>query len=474
MRHLPDAIDVLIIAPATAGGAGARAIVRMAGGGLDRLLNALFTPQSGGDFAKAGERPRLVAARLGPVLADEWGELDLEILHWPGPAGPMGGPLAEVQLPASTPLVDAVVAEACRQGARLARGGEFSLRSFLAGRLDLLQAEAVLAVVDARSPAELSAALDRMAGGAGRELKALRDAILDLLADIEAVIDFSDEHAPDAIPVAVQSFWGGVETRLSATSAALEAIASRLAARDTGEAGRLPRVVIAGPPNIGKSSLFNALVGHEAALVADEAGTTRDWIAARLEGEGVACLLVDVAGVDGGMAAGAIGREAAARAVAEAERADLVVVCRDAADEPSRTGSPRFDATRRIDVITRCDRAPRWRVEAIPERSAAFLTSSRDGIGIDGLRRAILREVASLPAASTGATVRMRVGIDAARQSLAAAAAIAAAARTGAACDEAIVAAHLGRAIAALGEVTGAELGNDLIDRIFARHCIGK
>ena len=474
MRHLPDAIDALIIAPATAGGAGARAIVRMAGGGLDRLLGALFTPQPGGGFAKAGERPRLVAARLGPVLADEWGELDLEILHWPGPAGPIGGPLAEVQLPASTPLVDAVVAEACRHGARLARGGEFSLRSFLAGRLDLLQAEAVLAVVDARSPAELSAALDRMAGGAGRELKALRDAILDLLADIEAVIDFSDEHAPDAIPVAVQSFWGGVETRLSATSAALEAIASRLTARDTGEAGRLPRVVIAGPPNIGKSSLFNALVGHEAALVADEAGTTRDWIAARLEEEGVACLLVDVAGVDGGTGEGAIGREAAARAVAEAERADLVVVCRDAADGPTRGDGNRFQTARKIDVVTRCDRAPHARVEAIPEQSAAFRTSSRDGTGIDGLRRAILREVAALPAASTGATVRMRVGIDAARQSLAAAATIAEAAQKGAACDEAIVAAHLGRAIAALGEVTGAELGNDLIDRIFARHCIGK
>ena len=100
--------------------------------------------------------------------------------------------------------------------------------------------------------------------------------------------------------------------------------------------------------------------------------------------------------------------------------------------------------------------------------------SSRDGTGIHALRLAILRDVASLPAASAGATVRMRVGIDAARQSLAAAAAIAAAARTGAICDEAIVAADLGRAIAALGEVTGAELGNDLIDRIFARHCIGK
>jgi len=470
MRHSDDAIDALIVAPATAGGSGARAIVRMAGGGLDRLLAALFTPQPGGGFAKAGERPRLVAARLGAVLAGEWGELDLEILHWPGPAGPTGGPLAEVQLPASTPLVDAVAAEACRHGARLARGGEFSLRSFLAGRLDLLQAEAVLAVVDARSPAELSAALDRMAGGAGRELEALRDAILDLLADIEAVIDFSDEHAPDAIPVAVQSFWSGVETRLSATSAALEAIAGRLAARDTGDAGRLPRVVIVGPPNIGKSSLFNALVGHEAALVADEAGTTRDWIAARLEGEGVACLLVDVAGVDGGTGSGAIDREAAGRAVAEAARADLVVVCRDAAGEPSLAGSPGFDTVRRIDVVTRCDRAQGAFVDASPGAGDALHTSSRAGIGIDPLRQAVLREVASLPAASAGATVRMRVGIDAARQSLAAAAA----ARMGAACDEAIVAAHLGHAIAALGEVTGAELGNDLIDRIFARHCIGK
>lgn len=474
MRHSDDAIDALIVAPATAGGSGARAIIRMAGDGLAQLLAALFTTPSGRGFAAVGERPRLVAATLGPKLAGEWGALDVEILHWPGPAGPTGGPLAEVQLPASTPLVDAVIAEACRHGARLARGGEFSLRSFLAGRLDLLQAEAVLAVVDARSPAELSVALDRMAGGAGRQLQALREAILDLLADIEAVIDFSDEHAPDAIPVATESFWGGVGARLQATAAALEAIAGRLAARDTGDAGRLPRVVIAGRPNIGKSSLFNALVGHEAALVADEAGTTRDWIAARLEGEGAACLLVDVAGVDGAMAAGAIGREAADRASAEAAGADLLVVCRDATGETGRDGRPDFDGARRIDVVTRCDQVPEPVDDARSGGAAAIFTSSRDGIGIEVLRRAILREVASLPAASAGATVRMRVGIDAARQSLVAAAAIAAAARAGAAGDEAIVAAHLGHAIAALGEVTGAEIGNDLIDRIFARHCIGK
>jgi tRNA modification GTPase len=474
MRNVHD----LIIAPATAGGSGARAIIRIAGDGLDRLLATLFTPTPGNDFATPGKQPRLVATRLGPSLAVEWGHIDVDILHWPGPGGPTGGPLAEVQLPASTPLVDAVIAEACRHGARLARGGEFSLRSFLAGRLDLLQAEAVLAVVDARSPAELSAALDRMAGGAGRELQSLRESILDLLADIEAVIDFSDEHAPDAIPVAAAAFWGGVEARLSATSAALEAIAGRLAARDTGEAGRLPRVVIAGRPNIGKSSLFNALVGHEAALVADEAGTTRDWIAARLEGEGVACLLVDVAGVDevagSRDAAGGIDREAAARAAAEAAAADLLIVCRDAADGPANRSGQRLDGMLRIDVVTRCDRVSEPVHHACSGVAATFRTSSCDGTGIAPLRRAILREVAALPAASAGATVRMRVGIDAARQSLAAAAEIAGAAHKGAACDEAIVAAHLGHAIAALGDVTGAELGNDLIDRIFARHCIGK
>ncbi|MGB8852550.1 MAG: tRNA uridine-5-carboxymethylaminomethyl(34) synthesis GTPase MnmE, partial [Pirellulales bacterium] len=183
----------LIVAPATVPGPGARAIVRLAGDGLDGLLTRLVTAQGSG-FARPGESPRVVPARLaGSGLGAEWGEVPVEILHWPGPGGPIGGPLAEVQLPASAPLVEAVVAEACRHGARLARGGEFTLRAFLAGRLDLVQAEAVLAVVDARSPDELAAALDRMAGGAGARLAAARSLLLDLLADIEAAIDFADE-----------------------------------------------------------------------------------------------------------------------------------------------------------------------------------------------------------------------------------------------------------------------------------------
>ena len=143
--------DELIVAPATVPGTGARAVVRLAGDGLGELLQSLLAAIA---WPQHGERPRVVRATLAAAgLGRDWGELPVEVLVWPGPAGPIGGPLAEVQLPASAPLVDAVIAEACRQGARLARGGEFTLRAFLAGRLDLVQAEAVLGVVDARTPA---------------------------------------------------------------------------------------------------------------------------------------------------------------------------------------------------------------------------------------------------------------------------------------------------------------------------------
>jgi tRNA modification GTPase len=396
-----------------------------------------------------------------------------------------------VQLPASAPLVDAVVAAACRHGARLARGGEFSLRAFLSGRLDLLQAEAVLAVVEAKTPAELSEALDSMAGGVGHTLHGLRETLLDLTADIEATIDFADEHTPDAVPVADAAAWVAIESRLVAAGQTLDAVAGRLASRDASAAGDLPRVVLVGPPNIGKSSLFNTLVGRDAALVADETGTTRDWIAARLDADPTepACLLVDVAGIvdgvadgmagsDGGTAArGLIELAAAERARAEIARADVVVVCLDAAAAGETFLPPSPPATPRIDVLTRCDWTTRCDLAApteLPERESTCITSSRSGAGIATLKAAILGAVANLPGGRSSATLRMQVGVAAAREAVAAACAAAESARSGGTRDEAVVAGLLHQAIAAVGEVTGVELGTDLIDRIFSRHCIGK
>jgi tRNA modification GTPase len=456
--------DELIVAPATVPGAGARAIVRIAGDGLADLLPQLVAAR---DWPRRGERPRVVHAVLAADgLGGDWGELPVEVLIWPGPGGPIGGLLAEVQLPASAPLVDAVIAEACRLGARLARGGEFTLRAFLAGRLDLVQAEAVLGVVDARTPEELASALDRLGGGAGAALAGVRGDLLDLLADIEASIDFADEATPDAVPAAPA--WPAIAARLERCGTAVERVAATLAGRDAA-AGDLPRVVLVGRPNVGKSSLFNAVVGRSAAVVADEQGTTRDWLEARVAGGlGRDWLLVDLAGLDGAEHRGGdeIAAEAQARARAEIARADVVVSCHDAADRrpPPHLAGPGGCLT----VITRVDRAAGG-----GDVAASIATSAVTGAGIADLRAAIDAAVAGLPTPAS-ATLRMRVAAGAAAAALAEARRLVAAAGDGHGIDEAVVAGSLHMAAEALAEATGAAMGSDLLDRIFSRHCIGK
>jgi len=519
----------LIVAPATAAGPGGRGVVRFSGEGLEPLLHGLFTTVGTG-FATAGGPPRLIAAALSPAgLGAEWGLVPVGILHWPGPQGPTGGPLAEVHLPASAALLQAVVTEACRLGARLARGGEFSLRSFLAGRIDLVQAEAVLAVVDATTGDELASALDRLAGGVGRELQGLRESLLDLAADVEASIDFADERTPDAVPAADEAARWAVGRRLAAAADAVDRLARRLVVRDASAGAGLPRVVLVGRPNVGKSSLFNALVGRPAAIVADESGTTRDWIAARVDGGAApGFLLVDLAGIDPAVAgeggdadptADGLRHEPPAlaameRAREEILRADVLVVCRDATGErpPEVTGAAARDVPR-LAVATRCDlaasdepasrcdlaapdepasrcdlaapdepasrcdlAAPDEPVTGRPPAAGERRTSARTGAGVAALRAEIARVVASLPATGSPATLRLAAGLEAARAAIVAARDAAEDGR--AAVDEAVLAGLVRESVAALGEVTGSDLGvgagTELLDRIFSRHCIGK
>ena len=451
----------LVVAPATVSGPGCRSIVRFTGDGLAALLPRLFVPR---DEAWGGPRsgPRAVAARLAGELADDWGPLEVDVLFWPGPAGPVGGPLAEVQLPASPVLVTAVVEAACRHGCRLARGGEFTLRAFLAGRLDLDQAEAVLAVVEARTPEELSSALDRLAGGAGGRLDIVRERLLDLLADIEAAVDFADESIPDAVPAADAATFGRIRSGLAVAAVDLDELARGLAARDAGAAER-PRVVLVGRPNIGKSSLFNALVGRAAALVADEWGTTRDWLeASPMEADGAApYTLVDLPGVAAAGERDAVMAAAAAAAAVQIETADVIVACRDAGDE----AGPDVAATApRIDVATRCDRgaAPR----------GCLATSVVTGAGLGGLRTEIASLVATLPRRPSAATTRLAAGVAAAAAAVRRAIDLAAAPPGGR--DEIVIAIEVRRAVDALAEVTGRDIATALVDRIFSRHCIGK
>ena len=462
----------LIVAPATVPGPGARAVVRLAGDGLDTLLATLFVAGEAG-FPRHGQPPRLVPVRLAAGgLGRDWGELQVDVLAWPGPGGPIGGPLAEVQLPASESLVAAVIAAACRAGARVARGGEFTLRAFLAGRVDLVQAESVLAVVDARTPEELSVALDRMAGGAGRAARGsprrtARPAGRHRSRDRLRRRDDSRCRAGGA----------GVARRRAAARPlrGVDRGGGRASCRRDATAADLPRVVLVGRPNIGKSSLFNALAGTDAALVADESGTTRDWLEARLGGGtgGPPFVLVDLAGLDEPDAtdtAGGpddVGAAARERAAAEATRADVVVACRDARDGGEPTGWAAN--VPRIDVLTRCDRG-----SSDESACRAIATSSQFGTGIESLRAAIRDALSLLPGRGAAATVRMAVGADAARAAIEEARAGASAAAGGAAIDESLVAASIRRTVESLADITGAAIGSDLIERIFSRHCIGK
>jgi tRNA modification GTPase len=369
----------------------------------------------------------------------------------------------------------------------LARAGEFTLRAFLAGKLDLLQAEAVLAVVDARGPGELSAALDRLAGGTGRDLHAVRERLLDLTADVEAAIDFADERSPDTLGTTAVAFWRDALDAVEALARAVDEVAAKVESRDGGARGRLPRVVITGPPNIGKSSLYNALVGREAALVADEAGTTRDWLETAVTGalgplpghQGeVSWLLVDTAGVEGGNPAGVVQGDAAGDAAAlaaaagaaggvEVGRADVVLRCRDATASVEGNGPTPVGATI-LDVITRCDRG----VEA-PLVDAGIATSVLTGAGIDRLRREVTAAVAARAWRGGGAE-RLRAGLVGAAAALAGARAIAASGVAGGPAEEPLLAENLLQAIDSIGEVTGHTIGTDLLDRIFSRHCVGK
>jgi tRNA modification GTPase len=388
----------------------------------------------------------------------------------------------------SPPLLQIVLRSLCAAGARLAGPGEFTLRAFLCGRIDLTQAEAVLGVIDAHNPHELDVALHQLAGGLARPLHGLRDTLLDLLAHVEAGFDFADEE----IAFITRD---ELERQLAAAEAEVAAVQRQLSSRDA--PSDTLRAVLLGRPNTGKSSLFNALAGDRAALVSEHPGTTRDYLTAELELDGVKCQLIDTAGARGGgrgtrnEGSGiadegwgiadegwAVHRplncdidEAAESAAAEQRRrADVQVLCLDSTrplDAWERDELARNQSGQRIVVLTKCDAARQ--TDCI---DAALETSSLTGHGIAALRKELRRQ--SLAASETRGdvvactAVRCADSLRLAGQSLKLARQVAA---TG---QEELAAAELRVALAELGKVVGAVYTEDVLERIFGRFCVGK
>ena len=449
-------LDDTIAAIASAPGSAVRGIVRLSGPQAIACVEHIAEfPADAPTVSRehASCTPALI--HLPPPL----GAIPAIIYLWPTSRSYTRQPSAELHLPGSPPLLQAALACVCRAAARLAAPGEFTLRAFLAGRLDLTQAEAVLGVIEAQGQAELNTALGQLAGGLARPLHVLRDQLLDLLAHLEAGLDFTEEDIQFISPAELQS-------QLASGSAALDELAARLQSR--GVAGRLPRVVLIGQPNAGKSSLLNALAGQSAAIVSDLPGTTRDFVAQRVQLHGREILLIDTAGLSN---ASGDQIHAAAQQMSREQhaQADLTLLCIDASCPLTAQDETQVTARQenRIVVATKCDLPPSAAFKAFD----CIRTSSRTGLGIAELQRAMLRALDQAPAETVVAATAHRCHES---LRLAAAALQRATAAAHAAASEELIAAELRAALEELGHVVGAIYTDDLLDRIFSRFCIGK
>ena len=453
----PDTADT-IVAIATARGSSPRGVVRLSG------PTALATAARLTVEPLAATKPtRLTGHRLRVSLDGDERLLPADVYVWPNQRSYTHQPSVEFHTVGSPPVLDALVTACLGAGARLAEPGEFTVRAFLAGRLDLTQAEAVLSVIDAPNNAALDSALDRLAGGLSTPLHRLRADLLGLLADLEAGLDFVEEEDVRFVEPAE------LRRRLREAAEIVAATRAQIASRD--ESARLARVAIVGPPNVGKSRLFNALVARHGAdeqpteaLVADVAGVTRDAVAARLDVDGVAFELVDSAGADEGEAVDTIDAVARGRVQALRDQADLLIECRQLSDAtfPAEAGD-------RLWVGTMSDR-----FEDTPPPAGWIATSAATGAGLPELASRIASRLAGIEAGSTASYTastaqRCRAGLDSAAEALERATQIA---DTDA--GEELVALELRQALDGLGRVVGEVVTDDVLGEIFGKFCIGK
>lgn len=456
---MPLPLGDTIAAIATAPGGAARGILRVSGPEAIACLARCFTAIDRSKLADL-KRPQVMP---GTLLLESDRQLPIDAYIWPGRKSYTREPAVELHTLGSPPLLAAALRTICAAGARLAEPGEFTLRAFLAGRLDLTQAEAVLGVIDAAGQTELRTALTQLAGGLAAPLASLRGNLLDLLAHLEAGLDFVEEEIEFISR-------DELSDTLAAAAAQTAQLAEQMTARGTAE-GEI-RVVLAGSPNVGKSSLLNALAGASTAIVSPQPGTTRDYVARRANLDGLACLLIDTAGVEDDSPERSISAAAQGMMSRQVSQAHLEILCLDSTrslNDWERQGLvTSVDAERRLVTLTKCDE-PRQTDYSGP----AIVTSSRTGIGLSDLVRAIHERVASSEAHESpvvaGTSDRCRESLRLAAESLCRAQATA-----HASLGEELVAAEIRVALDEVGKVAGAVYTDDVLDRIFSRFCIGK
>lgn len=404
------------------------ALVRISGPRASAALETLA------GTAPPPRRATLVRLRAGGEILD-----NALVIRFPGPASATGEDVAELHLHGGRAVVAAILAALGRiEGLRPAAPGEFTRRAFANGRIDLAEAEGLADLLEAETEAQRRQALALAQGALGRQVAAWQDELLGLAAQVEAALDFSDEDDVTPLPPDFAARLAALQGKL--TSWLVRPPAERL--KDG------IRVVIAGPPNSGKSSLFNALIGRDAAIVTAIPGTTRDLIEAPVALGGLPFLLVDTAGLrDSADEVEAIG---IARARASAAAADLILWLGRPAQAPA--GALRIHSKADLGVAA---------------EPADLSVSATTGMGLEPLISLLTeRAAALLPAEGEVALNERHRG--ALRETLEALG------DAKASPDLLLVAEALRQARAALDRITGKAGVEDLLDGLFGRFCIGK
>jgi len=432
-----------IVALATPPGRSALAIVRLSGQGAFAVAGRVIR-------GFQAEPPRV--ARYAPFEGGA-GLIDRGIyVAFRGPASYTGEDLVEFTCHGGAVVPARLVAALLAAGSRLAAPGEFTRRAVLNGKLDLLQAEAVGDLIDAEVPAQGQAALRQLEGGLSRRISGLRDQLLDLLALLAYEVDFPDE---DDGPVP--------RTRLEAArAAALGSVERMLATAPLAERVRRGGlVVITGAPNVGKSSLFNALLGSERTLVTEIPGTTRDAVEAQADFLGWPIRLVDTAGLGEAVdQLDALGQGMSRRYAAAA---DLVLACDDGRSTAGPLGAPGQAV---LQVRTKADLEPAG--------GDGLRVSAMTGAGLDALKQGVVQRLFAEGASFADlepALTRERhcLALEEARQALAFATP-----HLSAGGDAVLAAHHVQAAVRSLDLLIGAVDVDQVLERVFSTFCVGK
>ena len=445
-----------IAAVATGAGVSAIGIVRVSGPLSVSLMDVLFRPADGKTMSQHRDR-QLV---YGKLLDEKGRTLDLCLCTLSrAPRSYTGEDTAELQCHGSPVVLRSALEALFVLGARQAAAGEFTKRAFLNGRMDLTQAEAVMDVISAGSDLALKAAQTQLDGGIGAQVDELKDNLVHVLAHIEAYIDFPDEDiSPDTA---------------SDLLARLRSMEEKLAALlRTAEGGRLLRegirTAIAGPPNVGKSSLLNTLLGYDRAIVSNIAGTTRDTVEESIQMAGLALRLIDTAGMR--ESSDVIEQAGITRTNRALETADLVLEVADASMPRVKDHTAPALTAPRLLILNKCDLGvhPDWK--DVP----GIRFSCATGEGRKELEEAIVQAFASTLPGETGSSL---VAINARHQhelGLCREHVRLAAESISRQESPEFTALELREALTNLGEITGAVDTEDVLGAIFSSFCLGK